>query len=133
MENVEELKQQRDSLQRKWLKIYLGAFIAIVVLEKFFDQQWAMLAIFPFLFVLSVFVRIRMAAKVGDQYEIYSQYRLLAISFGLSYAVLLAIHGLNKAFGAIRIDPENVLIFAPLFFLILISLYDRYIARGDAE
>lgn len=133
MDSIEELKRQRDLANNLTIRFWFVACAIIFIAEQVFDQRWILPTLLPAMIAILYFFRLRASAKVGDQYEIYSFYRMWAIVLGLSYVSVLVTRALNTAFGDIGIDVDAVITFAPLLFIGFLALYDRFVAKGDAE
>lgn len=133
MKTTEEIEAEVWAANAFWMKIWLGVMFACVFADAVLGFHGAVGIISVLVFPVSLFLTVRRATIAGDQYVIFSAYRGTAI--GMTSAVVgVMLEAVAKRQG-INIGIETVYL---LFLfggagLLGMTLYDRYIARGDAE
>ena len=133
MKTAEEIKAEVQAVNAFWMKIWLGVMVACVFFDAVLGFSGAAKIISILIFPVGLFLEVRRATTAGDQFAAFSAYRTSAIMMTSAVVGVLIESAAEREGFNFGIDSFYILFLFGGAGLLGMTLYDRYIARGDAE
>lgn len=133
MKTVEEIEAEVAAASKFWWKIWFAIVAAFAIADIGFGLPIAGRLVSIILFPAMLFWQVKRAGVAGDQYQILSSYRMYAIMMTAAVVGVLVKDAAESEGYHIGISTFYVLFLSGGVGLLALTLYDRYIARGDAE
>lgn len=133
MKTKEEIEAEVRAFNGLWWKIWFAIVAAFAIADIGFGLPIAGRLLSISLFPVMLFVQVKRASMAGDEYQILSSYRMHAIMMTAAVVGVLVKDAAEREGYHIGISTFYVLFLSGGVALLGLTLYDRYIARGDAE
>jgi hypothetical protein len=133
MKYIEEIKAQSAAHKSFWSKAWLSVVALCAILDMGFGLDWAISILVAMIIPFNLFRAARVARINGDQYAIFSEYRLYAITLSCAFVSVLLTEELKKAGLEIRLSTVNVLLLSAAAALVGLTIFDYLFGKGDAE
>lgn len=133
MKYIEEIKARSSAHKSFWSKAWLLVVALCAILQMAFGFDWAISILVAMIIPFNLFRAARVARITGDQYAIFSEYRLYAIAMSCAFVSILLTEALKKAGLEIGLSTVNVLLFSAAAALVGLTIFDHLFGKGDAE
>ncbi len=131
MTSIEQIKKKAAADRKFWA----GAWIALIatgfILDKALGFDWIISILAALVMPFNIFRTARQAKITGDQYLIFSEYRLYAIIMTFACSCAFMVSALKRAGFTIEMSTDNVLLISLGVGLIGLTVYDRLFNKGE--
>lgn len=132
MTSIEEIKKKAAADRKFWTTAGLALLAVSVILDTALGFDWILSILIALILPFNLFRAARQAKITGDQYLIFSAYRLYAIIMTFACSCVFLLEGLKRAGFTIDVSTNNVLLISLAVGLIILVIYDRVFHTGEA-
>jgi hypothetical protein len=131
MTSVEDMKKKAAADRKFWMTTGFALLAAAFILDTAFGFDWILSVLGPLLLPFNLFRNARQAKITGDQYLIFSEYRLYAIIMTFAFSSVFVIEGLKRAGFTIDVSTTTILLVSLAVGLIALVIYDRFLNKAE--
>ena len=131
MTSVEDMKKKAAADRKFWMTTGFALLAAAFILDTAFGFDWILSILGALLLPFNLFRNARQAKITGDQYLIFSEYRLYAIIMTFGFSSVFVIEGLKRAGFTIDVSTTTILLVSLAVGLITLGIYDRFFNKGE--
>ncbi len=133
MTSIEHIKKKAVADRKFWTTVGLVLLAGSAILDTALGFDWILSILVALILPFNLFRNARQAKITGDQYLIFSEYRLHAIMMTFACSAVFIVEGLKRAGVKIELSTSNILLMSLGIGLIFLIIYDRLFNKGDAE
>ena len=132
MTSIEQIKKKAAADRKFWTTLGLALLAVSVILDKALGFDWTQSILIALIMPFNIYRTARQAKITGDQYLIFSAYRLHAIIMTFACSCVFLLEGLKRVGFTIDVSTNNILLIALAVGLIILVIYDRFFNTGEA-